>query len=274
MIKLKNILFESKKIQKLFEASISIYGNEDQALDMMLTGQPKLEGYKVAWSAEKAQAYLTAMGGGDIEAGKKEFVNRVNKLGSIKPPSGAPKRIDMPVITSAQVEEVQQAIINGEIDVYGPYANNPAAGKGSFDKDQFSDSGADTEFLNKKDFLTKGKEDGEEGGNADALKSKDTNIAASMLKPSQSAIYLEKAVGGIFGGVGDQARKGTVSGMNPNDIIVVKGNYILDGHHRWASAMLANPTAKLEVTYIDLPIQIAIPVLRTVGNALGNKGQA
>ena len=112
-------------------------------------------------------------------------------------------------------------------------------------KDQFSQGGSDTEYMNDKDFLTKGTADGEQGGNADAVKSKDTQIAASMLKPSQSAIYLEKAIGGVFGFVGGEARKGLVKGQNPNDIIVVKGNYILDGHHRWATTMLANPKAKM-----------------------------
>ena len=271
MLKLKDVLNESKSIRKLFEASTSIYGGEGKALEMLKTNNPPLKAYKLDWSPERAEQILADMGG------EEEFMKRVKALASIKPPAGAPKRIDMPVITSGQVELVQQAILKGEIDVYGPYADDKDGQedpKGKFNKDQFSKGASDTEYMNDKDFLTKGTKDGEQGGNADAVKSKDTQILASMLKPSQSAIYLEKAIGGVFGYVGDQARKGVVSGQNPNDIIVVKGNYILDGHHRWASACLANPKAKLEVTYIDLPIQIAIPVLRTVGNALGNKGQA
>ena len=260
---------ETKRFRKLILELTSVYGGESEALDMFNSGKG-LKAYKLDWSPERAEEFLSGMGGAE------GFQARVDKLASIKPPANAPKRIDMPVITSDQVETVQQAIIKGEYDVYGPYADDVDGtpdGKGKFNKDQFSKGATDSTYMNDKDFLTKGTQDGEEGGNADVVKSKDTKIAAAMLKPSQSAIYLEKAIGGVFGMVGDQARKGIVSGMNPNDIIVVKGNFILDGHHRWASAMLANPKAKLEVTYIDLPIEIAIPVLRTVGNALGNAGQ-
>jgi len=266
MLKLKPLLMETKSFRKLISELTSVYGGESEALNMLQTGKG-LKAYKLNWTDERAAEFLADMGG------EEGFQARVDKLASISPPSGAPKRIDMPVITSDQVETVQQAIIKGEYDVFGPYADDKETGKGRFDKDQFSKSGGDSTYMNDKDFLTKGTEDGEEGGNADIVKSKDTKLAANLLKPSQSAIYLEKAIGGVFGQVGDQARKGVVSGMNPNDIIVVKGNYILDGHHRWAAAMLANPKAKLEVTFIDLDIKIAIPVLRTIGNALGNSGQ-
>jgi len=269
MLKLKPLLMETKSFRKLISELTSVYGGESEALNMLQTGKG-LKAYKLNWTDERAAEFLADMGGAE------GFQKRVDTLASIKPPSGAPKRIDMPVITSDQVEIVQQAIIKGEYDVFGPYGDDVDGspdGKGKFNKDQFSKSGADSTFMNDKDFLTKGTQDGEEGGNADIVKSKDTKLAANLLKPSQSAIYLEKAIGGVFGQVGDQARKGVVSGMNPNDIIVVKGNYILDGHHRWAAAMLANPKAKLEVTFIDLDIKIAIPVLRTIGNALGNSGQ-
>tara|TARA_R110000765_G_scaffold3948_1_gene12402 strand:- start:371 stop:1183 length:813 start_codon:yes stop_codon:yes gene_type:complete len=269
MLKLKDLLMETKTFRRQLSELTSVYGGESKAIDMLNTGKG-LKSYKLDWSPERLEQVLSDMGG------EEEFLSRVAKLASIKPPAGAPKRIDMPVINSDQVEQVQQAITKGEYDVFTPYkedGDGTSTSKGKFDKDQFSDSGADSEFMNDKDFLTKGVEDDESGGNADIVRSKKTEILATMLKPSQSAIYLEKAIGGMFGQVGDEARKGVVSGMNPNDIIVVKGNYILDGHHRWASAMLANPKAKLEVTFIDLPIEVAIPVLRTVGNALGNKGQ-
>jgi hypothetical protein len=107
-------------------------------------------------------------------------------------------------------------------------------------------------------FLTKGHKDGD--AKDDIVKTSSVSIAASELMPTQSEIFMGKAIGMAIGGIagGDLAA------------IISKDNYILDGHHRWAATMLANPSAKVGGVKADLGIGDLVPVLRALGDALGN----
>jgi hypothetical protein len=111
----------------------------------------------------------------------------------------------------------------------------------------------------KKIFTKKGSADGEKSD--DVVKTVPVSIAAKKLKPSQSAIYLGKALGMAVGGV-----EGGELGA-----IISKDNYILDGHHRWAATMFNNPDAIIKGYRSDLNIADLIPVLRALGDAFGNK---
>ena len=111
----------------------------------------------------------------------------------------------------------------------------------------------------KKAFFDKGHKDGSESD--DKVKTKLVSIKAKDLKPSQNAIYLGKALGMAIGGV---------SGGDLGAIIS-KDNYILDGHHRWAATMFNNPDAMIKGHKADLNIGDLIPVLRALGDALGNE---
>ena len=108
-------------------------------------------------------------------------------------------------------------------------------------------------------FLSKGKKDGVEGD--DVVNSKKATISASKLFPSQDAIYLGKSLGMAVVGI----RGGDLGAIISSD------NYILDGHHRWAASLLADPKSKVSGTQVDLAIEDLIPVLRATGDALGNQ---
>jgi len=108
-------------------------------------------------------------------------------------------------------------------------------------------------------FLTKGHKDG--NSKDDVVKTSPANIAASQLMPTQSEIFMGKVIGMAIGGVAGGDLKAVIS----------KDNYILDGHHRWAATMLANPTAKVGGLKADLGIGDLVPVLRALGDALGNE---
>ena len=69
----------------------------------------------------------------------------------------------------------------------------------------------------------------------DVVKASPKNISADILKPSQSEIFLGKSLGMAVGGM---------AGGNL-DAIISQDNHILDGHHRWAATMFANPSAKV-----------------------------
>ncbi len=108
-------------------------------------------------------------------------------------------------------------------------------------------------------FQTKGEMDGEE--HDDIVQTRDSSWAASKIKPSQSAIFLGKALGMAIGGV-----KGGDLGS-----IVSKDKHILDGHHRWAATLFSEPTAKIQGIEADLGIGDLVPVLRALGDSIGNQ---
>jgi len=107
-------------------------------------------------------------------------------------------------------------------------------------------------------FQHKGDLDGSQGD--DVVKTKAKTWKSSKLKPSQSAIYLGKSLGMAVGGV----KGGDLGSIVSND------RHILDGHHRWAATMLADPTAKITGIEADLGIGDLVPVLRALGDSIGN----
>jgi hypothetical protein len=104
----------------------------------------------------------------------------------------------------------------------------------------------------------------------DTAKFKKSSVPASKLRASQTEIIPSKAVGlavsmilkkGNFKEIG-----GDLGAIASND------NYIMDGHHRWAATMLANPKANVVITFIDLPAQKLVSVLNVITAAKGRSG--
>jgi len=104
----------------------------------------------------------------------------------------------------------------------------------------------------------------------DTAKFKKSSMPAAKLRASQTEIIPEKAIGlavsmilkkGQFKEIG-----GDLGAIASND------NYIMDGHHRWAATMLANPKANVDVTFIDLPAQKLVSVLNVITAAKGRSG--
>jgi hypothetical protein len=110
-----------------------------------------------------------------------------------------------------------------------------------------------------KNFWKRGKTDGNLYD--DVVQTKDVKIPAKSLNPSQSAIYLGKALGLAIAGVSGGDLQAVISA----------DNRILDGHHRWAATMFNNPKDKVGGLKAELKIGDLIPVLRQAGDVLGNK---
>ena len=97
--------------------------------------------------------------------------------------------------------------------------------------------------------------------------------AANKLKPSQKEIILVKAFnyamdtkpcGGKYGVGGDL------------ESIISQDNYIVDGHHRWATTMLIDPNAIITATQINLPgpeLISALNIWTKASGLTGNEGQ-
>lgn len=107
-------------------------------------------------------------------------------------------------------------------------------------------------------FLVKGLHD--DDAHDDRVKSKDVMLKADSLNPSQSEIFLGKSLGMAVNGV---------AGGNL-DAVISSDNHILDGHHRWCATMFVDPNLKVGGRMVNLSIGDLIPVMRSVGDALGN----
>lgn len=104
----------------------------------------------------------------------------------------------------------------------------------------------------------------------DTAKFKKTSIPAAKLRGSQTEIIPEKAVGLAIGMI---LKKGDFKQIGGDlGAIASNDNYIMDGHHRWAATMLADPKANVDVTFIDLPAQKLVSVLNVITAAKGRKG--
>lgn len=86
------------------------------------------------------------------------------------------------------------------------------------------------------------------------------------LKPIQGQIYFDKLIDSEieFGGMkhGSKETKKT--------IITSKDGYIIDGHHRWATAMLTDPTIKVKTLSVDMDIHHLLEYAMQYGDSIGN----
>jgi hypothetical protein len=163
-------------------------------------------------------------------------------------------RIDMPVIEPTDMRLFTKKLALGHIDIFKPYKidNFISRFPKALDK------------KNGKRWVKLGMQDGDPKD--DVIKGKWTKFPAKNLKPTQSQIWLEKLVGNIiqFGVPLDG------SPLTKASVIASQEGYILDGHHRYGQAMLANPPLKLSALYIPLDIKTLLAMGRSYGNAIGN----
>ena len=162
-------------------------------------------------------------------------------------------RNQMPVIEPTDMAAFMARLKKGALDILQPWA------RGKLD--------LPTKFRSKpegKEWVQLGYKDGDK--NDDKLSAKLGAKAARTLIPTQSQIWLSKLVENIIQfGVPSQS-----SSITKATIIVSKEGYILDGHHRYGQAMLANPNLGLRALFVPLPIKLLLKVGRAYGEAIGN----
>ena len=170
-------------------------------------------------------------------------------------------RIEMPVIEPEQMDEFQESLSKGHIDVKEPVAKAPQS------KSKYpTDLGFD---LRGRQWLYRGTRDG--AIEDDILDTQMTKIAVADLKPSQSQIWLEKVIGmSLYFGPLKQSSEF----LHEAPIIVSKDGYILDGHHRFGAAMISNPALRLTALKVDMEIRELVKMARSYGNAIGNEQKA
>jgi hypothetical protein len=92
-------------------------------------------------------------------------------------------------------------------------------------------------------------------------------IPAKDLTPIQDQIYFDKGLGTIAKNGVD----GTIKLLNSKTLIVSSDNRIIDGHHRFLSAILLDRNMKLNVIKINLPLIKLLPLAVAYGDSIGNK---
>jgi len=106
-------------------------------------------------------------------------------------------------------------------------------------------------------FVTKGPDDSA-GVPDDVVKTSDASFSCKDLKPSQSSMNIDKAVGMALGMI----KSGKVGGKL--GAFISQDNYIMDGHHRWISSFMVDPSASISGYSVNLPGEQLVAALNAL----------
>lgn len=184
------------------------------------------------------------------------FEQNYNVARSLCAKYGKTKRSDMPVINPDDVKHLQARLVQGYIDINKPFAK-------------------DTEISNPfpeglsgkqaKAFLQRGFKDGSEKD--DVVDARVRKFPIGKLKPIQKQIYTDKSLKSInISGPKGFIKFATTAGY----FITSADGFIIDGHHRWLSALMVDPKMQVQCFVINLPIKKLLPLSLAYGDAIGN----
>lgn len=100
----------------------------------------------------------------------------------------------------------------------------------------------------------------------EVVSSEETAVSVGSLIPTQSELSLEDSLEKMPGFARDISAKRVLSADNP--IIIANGKYIIDGHHRWTTAYMINPNAKIHAHNLVLPGLGPIDILKVIQMAI------
>jgi hypothetical protein len=108
-----------------------------------------------------------------------------------------------------------------------------------------------------------GSEDFDKEVKDDKIAVNSSSIPVSDLKPSQSSMNIDKAVGMAISMIN---KSGPFKGGPGGNLgaFISKDNYIMDGHHRWIASYMVDPSAKVVGNVVDFPRKQLIAVLNTM----------
>ncbi len=177
--------------------------------------------------------------------------------------SGTTKRKDMPVISDNDVKQLQNRLKSGSIDISAPFAKN------NVPNDPFP-NGLDTKIGD--EWVVGGLKINDGDAKDDIVKVSMKKVAVGNLKPIQQQIYFDKSIANVaqFGSEGTRSFSGSAN----NTFVISSDNRIIDGHHRFLSAVLVDPSIKVNCLMIALPIAKLLPLTLSYSDAIGNKRNA
>ena len=208
-----------------------------------------------AVSLDKAKEYAEGVFGRPADEVLPDFDKNYAMLQKkVKQSPGIP-RIQMPVIEPSDIDEFNASLNAGRVDIFAPYTKGKLVGP--LDIDESVDG----------PWVELGIMDGDTTD--DVIKAKMTTVPVGKLKPTQNQIWLEKTFGNI-------AKWGAPKSGSPvlsTTIIVSSDGYILDGHHRFSQAIMADPNLKMKALVVPMPIKKLLEIGRHYGEAIGNKAK-
>jgi len=172
---------------------------------------------------------------------------------------GFAQRKDMPVIDNRDIKLLQKRLKSGAIDIARPFADNEVP------DDPFP-QGLD-KTIGKK-WVSGGLAKNDGNAKDDIVDVKIKQVAVGNLKPIQSQIYFDKSIKNVAS-FGAQGTKDFSASKN-NFYVISSDNRIIDGHHRFLSAVLVDPKIKVTALEIDLPIKDLLPLTLSYTDAIGN----
>ena len=125
------------------------------------------------------------------------------------------------------------------------------------DKDRFPQKLSQVDQDTAKAAVTGGDKDGEQPD--DVIQVKTASYPVNKLKPSQSSMNIEKAMGMALAMIqGDMSTGGDLGAFISNDM------HIMDGHHRWVATTMVDPKAKVGGYLVNFPGAELIAVLNAL----------
>lgn len=234
---------------------------------------------------------LEMIGGGDAAQGQRMFIANIDKISRLARGSGKPPRRDMPVIHGKDIAQFVARLKKGDIDIVKPHATDLGFAKGTgagrlggaargrlrgkvrredYDPKAIDAAGGRGTPKPPGGYIIRGRHDDVKKDDV-VMGIKESAMAVGKLKPSQDEIYGSKV---CFNMCNFGPTVGGTTAFGKADIITTSDNFILDGHHRWATAFAGHPNNKIRITIIPLPFKHLYLVMRSYGAAIGNPQQA
>jgi len=171
---------------------------------------------------------------------------------------GKTQRKDMPVIDDKDIDKFKARLEKGTIDINKPLAQDPIVKHNPFP--------TGLSGLAAKKWLELGLRDG--SVKDDMIDVRITQVPISKLKPIQRQVYYDKSMGAIAQ-FGIDASNEFIT--EKSFFVISDDNFIIDGHHRFLSGLLACTGCKVNALKIKLPISKLLPMATAYGDAIGNK---
>lgn len=174
---------------------------------------------------------------------------------------GHTKRKNMPVIDTKDIKRFQKRLKNGFIDIVEPHPKDEL----HLEIDPFPMrlSGAQAQK-----WLQDGLKRNDGDAKDDKVNVKLATVPVGDLRPIQEQIYFDKSIGNI-------AEEGSAASrkfLKGDSVFIASADYrIIDGHHRFLTGMMIDPTIKVKVLVVDLPISKLLPLAVAYGDSIGNE---
>jgi len=122
-----------------------------------------------------------------------------------------------------------------------------------------------------KAVATGGLKDGDTSDDQIDVDHKPQGIApVAELKPSQSSMNIEKALGMVIGMLDPNSNLNAGGDLGA---FITKDGYIMDGHHRWVATAMVDPSQSVGGYQVDFPAQQLIGILNAMTKGRYGVGQ-